>query len=149
MTFVRREVLFDIPVYRITEEKRIAEAERLAAKDVRYKLNPQRDGSWAFNEVIAWVSAWQDGSAIKYHAFEREIHTYRRNFDRNRPLFLAGKVIEDLQLSEKSSAEIWGCIQESLRVIQDNYAGRFVDLRQVDRWGPHVDWRAVLNFGKL
>ena len=163
---------FDVPLYRLPREQYYRDMEKYKAntslgdpgfKDF-YDRNPDRrvrdedyafhrfGGAWDFNEIIGFVRLFRLGSQIRGELWlndaKRHVRTRRKVFR-----LVALKVVAEEQIwptrdNTYDNEAIWCAIQNYLNRIRREVPGRVVYADHLEALGPHVDWRAVLKFGR-
>lgn len=159
----------DIPVYRLSAEQYDAEFERhldrqykdpaWVGSDVRafHDRNPQIGqsyrnrawehfgGAWRYNEIIGFIRLHFLGSQVRGEWWrikgERIVRSRRKLFE-----YRHWKLVYESDIPhDATNAEIWAIICEYVERCRKELPGRFVDSQVVDRIGPFVDWRALLE----
>jgi hypothetical protein len=161
---------FDIPVYRLTEER--YNAERQAGIDKAmypgspanneqrrafYAANPDNEraardrfwqlygGCWRYNEIIAYVRLHFFGSQLRgeyYRVTARRIVRTRNKIIEYRTHKLAPEMdIPD----EASSQEIFQIVLSYVAACETELRGRYLDKTLLLQLGPCIDWRRLYN----
>jgi len=174
--FSPSDLLFEIPVYRLTEQaycRDLAAMERkaLTSSDAHasHSKQPETDDDrrfrhesvkrgifrrygrpWAYNEMIGVIRLYQDNGAIKGELWRQPHARFRRNFSHRRYEHW-GRVVEwHPAVPPATSAEVIEELLEQLTELHDGdvLRGRYIDLHAFRRVGPHVNWLAVLGWGE-
>lgn len=170
--FTPEELLFEIPVYRLSYDdyhaalgKRIKEAGDRYVENLRptdpWSDDEERARRWAeeherrrygrpywYNEMIGVIRLYQDGGSIKGQFWGQPHQIFRWNF-RHYDYEHHGRVLEyHLGPHRQSSEEIYQDLHEYLSDLNERgrqFERRRIDLCGFDRLGPHVDWLSVLG----
>jgi hypothetical protein len=169
--------LFEIAIYRVSEERWQEEVEEVnAAARARYlvaygsglapwsideEVRRRRrtlglDIPWEYNQAIAWVRLIWDGPVVKGYVFSIEQQRFTRQFRAtNSSPYLGAvpidKVVECWFFDEATSEEIAEELRRellSLTVKGGLFARRHVDLAAFDSLAPHLDWRALVGLDR-
>jgi len=159
---------FDVPLYRLTRDKYYRDMERYKARtslgdpgfqgfyerhpDSRRRTEEEMyakfGGAWDFNEIVGFVRLYVLGSQIRgglwLNDAKRHVRTRRKVF-----CAVALKVVAEEQIWPPYDNEsIWSAIQNYLDRVRREFPQRVVFADHLEVLGPHVDWRAVLGFGR-
>lgn len=160
--------VFDIPVYRISEDKYNRERdayieEELFQKDSPYvdvlrthdKADPSRNvairdhlwrfygGCWQFNEIIGYIRLHFLGSQVRGEYFgvnkKRIVRTRKRTIE-----YQTWKLAPEVEIPQPlTSAGVLTAIREYLEDCKKELPRRFIDTELFDVIAEHVDWRAL------
>ncbi len=156
---------FDLPVYRIAEDKYHAWLEEQYKANVAYATfngvapdvsicdsirthNFERNGAWRYNEIIAYIRLHKLGNQIRgeYYTAEK-----KRTLKSRSKLFKyeTWKLAPELtihSLHSATNADIFSDIVEYVsRCRSELKKGRVIDDAELMRIGPHVDWRGLFQ----
>jgi hypothetical protein len=147
---------FDVPVYRLPEDRyyteRSAFVERLMRPigdtqldaEFRGHLEQMYGGPWQFNEIIGYIRLFFLGSQVRGEYWGVQ----RKRFVRTRKktmLWLEQKLVPEMEIpSNASSAETLKIISEYLRRCKAHLKGRVVDDSLFATLGPFVNWNALI-----
>jgi hypothetical protein len=154
---------FDVPVYRLTEERYYKERDEYInsymysdAMDLDfYKRNPDQEtlrkdhmqhaygGCWIYNEIIGYIRLHFLGSQIRGEYFgvkaKRIVRSRRRTME-----WQAWKLAPEVGVPlGASNAKIYELIQQYLKDCQRELRGRHIDTEILDTIAPHLDWRRI------
>jgi len=155
---------FEIPVYRIPEERYYAELEDYIQKHLHSGW-PQQDalmqeallkrpeltdiyresygGAWNYNEIIGYIRLFFLGTQIRGEYWGTEAKRKRRS---RKKIFkfktwnLAPEI--DLHWETESSA-IFAKVREYVAGCSKILKGRYIDIRPLMVIGPYVDWMTL------
>jgi len=159
------KVFFDIPVYRLSENKYNEQIEvhirnqmygktddeqemrkKFYERNVDNKMNDENrlwkeyGGAWQFNEIIGYIRLYIDGNQVLGEYWETEA---KRKVRTRRKLFIYStyKVVPERDLPLKGdSLDIYKEILNYLRDANDYLKGRFVDTSVFEKIGHYIDW---------
>lgn len=174
--FLPEELLFEVPVYRLSPDefhqdlvnltnRHLRDAERRAhsfpwspKRPEPKKHREERIRNWVrrmygrpywYNEMIGVVRLYQDGGSIKGEMWGQPHRSFRRNF-RHYAYGHHGRVLEwHCPPAPLTSADVYSELLEHLSSLTQRGAplqGRYVDLYAFRRVGPQVDWLSVLGW---
>jgi hypothetical protein len=166
------DVLFEIPVYRVSPDDWLEEVERFAAKaraaylrqvPVGQEPNPRSvehfermllasngyNVPYEYNQVVGWVRVEWDGPGpfIKAYAYKIPQKSVRRGFSRRYEW--EDKVFELLFIGDETSEEIASEVRRELLALtrgKELFAKRYADLEAFDCLAPLLDWRRLIGF---
>lgn len=150
---------FDLPVYRLTEEKYYADLERYTDERIEAAGGPNRNanailhirqhsteafgGPWEYNEIIGYIRLHFVGSQIRGEYFAP---ASRRVVKSRRKIFWmqTHKLAPEVQISfNPTSQSIFKLIVEYVDACKAELPRRYIDSRQLMRLGPFVDWKGL------
>lgn len=165
---------FDVPVYRLPEERYFSEMNVYADKIIYsgppqhlemlkkyYADNPEREssfrshiqqsygGTWEYNEIIGYIQLHFLGSQIRGEYWQikgKKIQRTRRKVFEWRTWKLAPEM--DIPASA-SNQEIFSVVQQYLAACGKELKRRHIDSRRLEAIGPHVDWRSLLAIQRI
>lgn len=155
---------YDLPVYRLPAEdyeRRVDEfvESYINAESMRdfYERNPgqataARDrwrrhygGAWQYNEIIGFIRLHFLGTQIRGEWWSvnatRITKTRHKQFE-----WQTHKLVPEIDVpGGATSAEIYDLITEYLDDCRRQLRGRFIDSSLLEKVGPYVDWRSLLD----
>lgn len=150
---------FDLPVYRVSEDQYYADLEKFADERVEAAGGPDRDpdtvaqirehakvnfgGPWQYNEIIGYIRLHFVGSQIRGEYFapssSRVVKTRKKVFWRQ-----THKLAPEVSIPfTPTSEQIFDLIKEYVDDCQKELPRRFIDVSQLMRLGPFVDWKGL------
>lgn len=161
--------IFDIPVYRCTEERFYADMDAAVAKrhdeifattSISQKNAPESyknieehtrqtfGGPWNFNQVVGWLRLFAESSHVGGHLWWVDAKRIQRVMRKKR-FFLTtiSDVLSNYFTPEDDSVSIYrGTLKDIERLTKQRpLKDRYVDLETFLNIGPHIDWRGLLN----
>lgn len=161
--------IFDIPVYRCTEEQFYADMDAAVSKrhdeifattGISRKNAPESyknmeehtrqtfGGPWNFNQVVGWLRLFAESSHVGGHLWWIDAKRIQRVM-RQKRFFLTtiSDVLSNYFTSEDDSESIYRRTIEDIERLtkQRPLKDRHVDLETFLNIGPHIDWRGLLN----
>lgn len=158
------EFLFDIPVYRLSEEKYNNDMEvhlnkyfsqwnmkdfyqrNLGKKvqDIDYEKN-KFGGKWRYNEIIGYIRLCVSGSQILgwyyQHNAKKQFKTRKKQFE-----YVTNKLAPELNLPrDANSKDIYLVMLQYLKDCKKELRNRFIDSSGFERIGPFVDWKKCIS----
>ncbi|MHB8890270.1 MAG: hypothetical protein ACYC46_15775 [Acidobacteriaceae bacterium] len=161
---------YDIPVYRLPEERYYRErddhidsivfpknspfSDSMRAKEaadpnhyaaIRDHLQRSYGGCWIFNEIIGYIRLHFLGSQIRGEYFgvkkKRIVRTRTKTIE-----YLSWKLAPEINIPHPyTNKGIYGAILEYLAACRKELPGRYVDTERFEVIGKHVDWRGLLE----
>ena len=161
---------FDVPVYRLPEDKYYREMEQhvdrtlfppedslsnsLREMDIsgavdntalRGHIAKKYGGCWLFNEIVGYIRLFFLGSQVRGEYFaigQQRMHRTRHKIFELKSLKLAPEVeIVDLT----SNAAIFSAVLEYLSHCRKELKGRHIDSTSFEEFGRFVDWQSFLH----
>ena len=159
---------YDVPVYRLTEEKYYRDREiyveealfpkglpfrnELISRDkadpyinlhFRDHLEKSYGGAWLYNEIIGYIRLHFLGTQVRgeYYAVRRKrtVRTRRKTLE-----FQTWKLAPEREIPNSASSEsIYSIVLEYIGSCRNELNGRYVDASGLERIGPYVDWKAL------
>lgn len=165
---MRDQYIFDIPIYRKTEDDFNAEINILVAKRIEWIMSHDEErrplaqevhdrvlhseiqkagGPWQFNQIVGWFRLFAEGCTIGCHPWWVDAKRLSRKMQNKRMYLKTYSDILHARFSEESSTEIYIKLIERLIILakEPKYKNRYVDLNVFYRIGPYIDWRAILE----
>jgi hypothetical protein len=165
---MRDQYIFDIPVYRSTQDSFDAEIQqefeerknvlasygapgRPLSREVTGRelglITERFGGPWQFNQIVGWLRIFGEGRTIGAHLWWIEGKRINRRSPHKRLLLMTASDVLGLWLSNESSSEILGMLLERISELAETrpYRGRYIDLEVLRRLGPFIDWRALVD----
>ena len=166
----RQRFFYDVPVYRLTEEKYYRDREEYVDKALFPKDLPFRDelirrdkadsdlnlrsrghlaesygGPWRFNEIIGYIRLHFLGTQVRgeYYGVQRKriVRTRRKTL-----LWQAWKLAWEREIPNSASSEqIYSIVLEYIDSCRSELKHRYVDASGLEKIGPHVDWKSLLE----
>jgi hypothetical protein len=163
-----RHDFFDVPVYRIEEDRYYAEmkahidrtmyppdaswvedAQELAKREpnvensFRHRAQRSYGGSWRYNEIIGYIRLHFLGDQIRgeYNGVTRKriVRTRTKVYE-----FQTWKLALEMDVpSSSSSEEIFALVKQYVADCQRELKKRYVDTEMFDAVGPYLDWRRL------
>lgn len=161
---------FDVPVYRLTKDKFYSDRKNYIEKMMypgspqesenlrrMYAENPRQKqsfenhlydyygGAWEYNEIIGWILLHflDDQIRGEYWAVKskRIVRTRRKIFE-----YKTWKLAPEIDVDEEATnPEIFNLINQYLLDCNKELRGRYIDVSRLDRLGPFVDWRSLIE----
>ena len=168
---MRDYYVFDIPIYRCTQEKyyqqleaetekqtdQCCEAQGLAralcpstVEGIQQHTFDRFGGLWAFNQVIGWLRLFVEGRGIGGHLWMAKGRQFRRRMPgKTFRLTTPSNVLATYLPPNCTSAEVYKHVLSHIEDFakRDSFRRRFVDLSVFSRIGPHVDWLGLMKAG--
>lgn len=163
-----REVLFEIPVYRVDPETWQAEVDAWVGKamqgfDRAYPESSQQsrrdteirayrtftsDLTEIYNDVMGWVRVEWDGPGPVVKGYGYRVHqkSIRRGFEQRYEYH--DKILECWFHAGQTSEEMAGELRQDLVDLTrrgEMFAGRHIDLDAFDSLAPYVDWPRLIG----
>ena len=156
---------YDVPVYRIAEERYYQERDhyidkvmnqdelRIAAykRDTRLadvtreRLIRSFGGCWQFNEIVGYIKLHFLGSQIRgeyYGQVARRLLRSRRKYFE----WKTWKIASEIDIPDESnSKEIFNLILQYLKDCKIELPRRYIDAEYLEVIGPHVDWQSLYS----
>ena len=159
---------YDIPVYRLTEEKYIQDRKKyleaalfpkgLPLRDeliLQDKADPDRNrnlrrhlaesygGPWRFNEIVGYIRLHFFGTQVRgeYYAVRRKriFRTRRKTIE-----FHTWKLASEREIPNSASSErIYSIVLEYIDSCRGELNRRHVDASGLEGIGPYVDWKSL------
>ncbi len=162
--------IFEIPVYRCRIKQHTDETNRErkhyiddalelcpVASDIRERTyenaknlyDLQKWYPWRYNEVIAWIRLYQDGTRILGQPWSIRAKRIRRNWAKKKFYCGTYNIIELTFRHGDSSNKILETICSELRGLSSMkfFKRRYIDLELLETVGAYIDWRQLLGFG--
>lgn len=158
---MRLVYVYDLPVYRLTEEAyneqreawiadrvaRIAGISDERATSFRATLFVDYGGAWRFNEIIGYLRLHVLGTQIRAEWWRvnatRIVRTRKKQFE-ERGWKLAAETEID---PPRDSPAILKAIREHLQDCREELKGRHIDVSTFEALAPLVDWAQLLALG--
>lgn len=163
------QYFFDIPVYRLTEEKYAHEMDHFVDRSIFPPADPispflrerelsnsseydslrnrlrRKYGGWAFNEIIGFIRLFFLGSQIRGEYFgldTKKICRTRTKVFTLKSLKLAPEIeITDLTTNTGILSSVLAYLVDCRKELN----GRYVDSRFLEQLGPHIDWLSFIR----
>lgn len=156
--------IFEIPVYRCTQEKHGQEMAAEKAKFLRpltatataspHIEIPQRAEDifnrhkwhcWRYNEIIGWICLRSQPRSIWAEYFHTKAKSIRK-FPRKAPIEYNSKLFELLITPRDRSITIFNFLKSGLTDLKDEKLPktRYIDLALFNNIGPHINWRSLV-----
>lgn len=159
---------FDVPVYRLTEDKYYTEKNQYIDRAVflpnsplssalreQERKNPNENvqfrahlhrtygGCWLYNEIIGYIRLHFLRSQIrgKYYGVKKKriVRTRKKLLEQQ-----TWKLVPEIEVpNEATSTDIYQLVLEYVENCRQYLKGRYVDSRLLEIVGPHLDWRAL------
>lgn len=164
---------FEIPIYRCSPEKHNKETDDMHEEAIRFfdvqkRMLPEHDFSdnierrflrlyspYDYNEVIGWIRLYILGTQIRgRYYFESdpknpELYKTRINRGIRKKRFIdCGKAFEMSTYKDQTSTEIFSDLLEELERLnkeESPFKKRYLDLEQLKKMGPFVDWKYLVQ----
>ena len=161
---------YDVPVYRLVEEKYYRDREKYVKEALFPKGLPFRDelisadkadpdinfrehleksygGAWLYNEIIGYIRLHFLGTQVRgeYYAVRRKriVRTRRKTLE-----FQTWKLVPEREISNSaSSKKSYSIVLEYIDACRNELKGRYVDASGLERIGPYVNWKALYKAG--
>jgi hypothetical protein len=155
---------FEIPVYRLSEEKYYKDMDDHINKhelfqksmDPFYQRNPDLKsqymdytkkkfgGMWLYNEIIGYIRLCVSGSQILgwycQNAAKKQCKTRKKQFE-----YVTYKLTPELDLPwDVNSEDIYLVLLEYLKNCKNELRNRFIDSSNFEKIGPFVDWKKLI-----
>ena len=170
------ELLFEIPVYRLSPDERVTDLKNLIAKHLKEaEAEARKPGSvranetaderiesvqrgvrrghgflrrFFYNEMIGVIRLYQDDGSIKGELWRQPHERFRRDWV-HRAYQPWTRVIEyHPALRPRSSIDVYHELLDQFNELPtgDTLKGRYLDLHAFRRVGQHIDWLEVLGW---
>jgi len=160
--------IFDIPIYRKTEDEFKAEIDTHVAKRVEWikshdpKSRPlsrknydrqvhsviaESGGPWQFNQIVGWLRLFVEGNTIGCHPWWVDAKRLNRRMRNKRLYMTTFSDVLGAWFPDEASTEIYDTLLERLMAManEPKYKNRYIDLDVYRRVGPFIDWRGLLD----
>lgn len=155
---------FDIPIYRLSQEKYSAKLNEYLTKKLNtpgmsefFKHNPSRllqqqdfyslqfGGMWEYNEIIGHIKLYILGSQIRgeYYRVNAKniVKTRKKQFK-----FVSHKIEAELEIPLlEDNIAIYKAILTYIDNCKKNLKNRFVDSSLFEVIGKHIDWKELFK----
>lgn len=154
------ELLFQIPVYRVSEERYYEETEALvrpyeaaAERDgipfnpmVLKGLKPSASQPRDYNDVVGWIEVVRQPQVLKGYLWWDEAQRLTRHPPRRK--FAGPEKLFEIWLHPTQS-DVERELREELvnAAAEPPLKGRHVDMRTFDAIAPSLDWRNLMRLG--
>ena len=165
---MQEKFFYDVPVYRLTEEKYYRDGEKYVEEALFPQGLPFRDelilldradpdlnlharahlwksygGSWLYNEIIGYIRLHFLGTQVRgeYYAVcrRRIVRTRRKVLE-----FHTWKLAPEREIPNSASSEqIYSIILDYINSCRGELNHRYVDTSGLERIGPYVDWKSL------
>ena len=152
------QVLFELPIYRVTKETYKQEFYKYAEKNKQYnsdskietKLNKnlKKDfgGDWQYNQIIGYLEFYILGNNIRCAYYQGFDKIATRNGKRKFKIYddtLSNVTIRDNYTNEKIIEKIRYMIDHCS--IQEMIQKRYIDTKNFDNISSFVDWKSYIK----
>lgn len=156
---------YDLPVYRLSEDKYLRDQEHYVDSHVwkapfpiepalrddllpqlRGHLRESHGGMWQFNEIIGYIRLHFLGTQVRgeYIAVQRRrlVRTRRKQLQ-----FQTWNLAPEREIPSISSSEqIYSIVLEYVDACRSKLKHRHVDAKGLETLGPYIDWKALYKF---
>lgn len=148
---------FDLPVYRLPEERYYTERNRHVEREVsevpissnqnayRAHCIERYGGPWQFNEIVGYVRLYFDGSQVLGEYWR----TRRKRLVRTRKKVfwcVGHKVAPEVDIPiNPSSADVEAAVNEYVERARSELKGRHIDTAGLERLGRFLDWASLYS----
>jgi hypothetical protein len=161
-------MFFDLPVYRIGEEKYLEDRDSFVSRSLaaygvtsgesfdhrgqehqpllverRARLEKLFGGCWRFNETIGYIRLHFLGCQVRgeYYSVSRKriIKTRKKQFE-----FQTWKLAPEIDFNDDATSDaIFSCIMDYVADCRRELPGRYIDDGSLRALGPFLDWRRM------
>jgi hypothetical protein len=156
---------FDIPVYRIAEavyeavfSSDLEKCEALKINEELYNRYPDLKvqflehkrktygGMWRYNEIIGYLRLYILGTQIRAWYFENDVKKHCKS-RRKQFIYRTHKLASEMDLLWPwRNEEIFKVMMSYLNSCKKQLPNRFVDTRDFELVGKHLDWKGLLEY---
>ena len=160
--------VFEIPIYRLTNEQFEKELEDYVTKSIPYtrkelinqqgekgrhtydrvwnQIKANSEYNWKFNEIIGWITIHLNHKTIFGEIFLKKAKRIIKNSRAKISFYDLGFKIPFNQ--DDKNQKIFKEILNSLRDIQmsKKFKNRYIDKSKFEVLGPYIDWKNLYNF---